>query len=103
MPVPLRLRDMEPIEQLLVSVMDPVAAPATVGSKVASSVADWPACRVRGKETPDMENPVPARLAALMVKGAVPLEVRVTDCVAGALRFTLPKAMLDPLVERVAT
>jgi hypothetical protein len=46
---------------------------------------------------------VPERLAALTVTGAVPLEVRITDCVAGALRSTSPKATLELLTDRVAT
>jgi uncharacterized protein (DUF2237 family) len=50
-----------------------------------------------------MENPVPDRLPALMLNGAVPLEVRITDCVAGVLTSTLPKPMLEPLTERVLT
>src|SRR5580698_1376663 len=92
-----------PMEQLLVRVMAPVSVPAVVGSKVTSRVAVWPACRVSGKETPDTVNPVPVRLAALMVTGAVPLAVRIADCVAGALTSTVPKLMLELLTERMAT
>jgi hypothetical protein len=42
-------------------------------------------------------------LPALIVTGSVPLEVRITDCVAGALRPTVPKAMLELLTERMTT
>ncbi|HEX4064418.1 MAG TPA: hypothetical protein VHZ09_00230, partial [Acidobacteriaceae bacterium] len=100
--MPLRLMAMEPIEQLLVSVMAPVALPATVGSKVAFNVAVWPACRLSGKETPDIEYPAPVRLPELTVKGAVPLDVRVIDWVAGELRLTLPNATLDAPTDNMA-
>jgi hypothetical protein len=49
-----------------------------------------------------MVNPVPERLAALIVTGAVPLEVRIADCVAVVSRATSPKLMLELLTERVA-
>jgi hypothetical protein len=39
-------------------------------------------------------NPVPLTDPALMVMGAVPVEVIVTDCVAGVFRVTVPKATL---------
>jgi hypothetical protein len=35
------------------------------------------------------------------VTGAVPVEVKVIDCVAGELRFTLPKAIVVALMLRV--
>jgi len=50
---------------------------------------------------PETENPVPLTVAALTVTGAVPVEVRVIDWVAGEFRLTLPKAMLVALMERV--
>jgi hypothetical protein len=37
-----------------------------------------------------MENPLPVTDAALTVTGAVPDEVRSTDCVDGEFRLTLP-------------
>jgi hypothetical protein len=52
---------------------------------------------------PDIVNPVPVSVAALMVTGAVPVEVRVTDCVAGALSPTLPNATLVALRLKVGT
>ncbi len=45
-----------------------------------------------------MENPLPVTVAELTVTPAVPLDDRVSDCVAGALRFTFPKAMLVALM-----
>lgn len=50
-----------------------------------------------GKVTPDIVNPVPVRAAALTVTAAPPDEVRVTVCVAGVFRLTLPKATVVEL------
>src|SRR5579863_9978328 len=48
-----------------------------------------------------MVKPVPASVAALMVTGAVPVELKVTDCVADVFNTTLPKEMLVALIFRV--
>ena len=48
-----------------------------------------------------MVKPVPASVAALMVTGAVPVELKVTDCVADVFNRTLPKEMLVALIFRV--
>jgi hypothetical protein len=54
--------------------------------------------RVSGKLAPDMLKPAPVSVPALMVSGAVPEEVRVTDSgVAAVCTVTLPKAMLPAL------
>jgi hypothetical protein len=47
-----------------------------------------------------MLKPVPVRVAALTVTGEVPVEVNVTDCVAGVFRVTFPKDTL--LLPRVS-
>jgi hypothetical protein len=94
MPVPLRLIAIAPIEQLLANVTAPVAAPATVGSNCRFSVTLFPGFNVIGNEAPGMLNPVPVNAAELIVTAAVPLEVNVTDCVAGVFRLTAPKATL---------
>ena len=50
---------------------------------------------VNGKFTPDRLKPAPVSIPALMVSGAVPEEVRVTDSgVAAVFTATLPNAML---------
>jgi hypothetical protein len=72
----------------------PVAAPAAFGSNCTSSDDACPGFRVTGKETPDIVNPVPLTDPALMVMGAVPVDVIVTDCVAGVFSVTVPKATL---------
>ena len=54
--------------------------------------------RVSGKVAPDILKPAPVIVPALMVSGAVPEEVRVTDCgVAAVFTMTLPKARLPVL------
>ena len=58
---------------------------------------------VRGKVTPETENPVPLTLAAVTVTGAVPVEDRVIDWVAGEFTRTLPKEMLVALTLSVGT
>jgi hypothetical protein len=52
-----------------------------------------PGLRVRGKVAPEMEKPRPVSTALLTVTAADPVELRVSVCVAGALRTTLPKEM----------
>ena len=75
----------------------PLAAPPEVGAKPTVSVAVWPGFRVTGKLTPDILKPVPVSAAALMVSGAVPEEVSVTDWLAEALTSTVPKLTLVTL------
>jgi hypothetical protein len=47
--------------------------------------------------------PAPLTVAALTITAEVPVEVKVTDWVAGVLRFTLPKGTLVALMLSVAT
>ena len=97
-PVPLRLITADGLEvELLVKVSAPVAAPVEVGSKLTVSVAVCPRLRVNGKLAPDMLKPapVPVSVPALMIRGAVPEEVRVTNSgVAAVCSVTLPNAKL---------
>jgi hypothetical protein len=58
---------------------------------------------VTGKLAAEIEKPVPVMVAELMVTGAVPVDVRVTDCVAEVFTCTLPKAMLVALILSVGT
>ena len=48
-----------------------------------------------------MVKPVPVRVAELMVTGAVPVDVKVTDWVAGAFTSTSPNATLVALIPSV--
>jgi hypothetical protein len=72
-----------------------------VGSKCTSTVAVLPGFNVIGKARLEMEKPVPDAEAELMVTGALPEDVRVTDFVAVALMASLPNAMLVALMLRV--
>ena len=90
-PVPLRLTAAVGfVDELLVMVSCPVAEPAAVGLNCTVSATDWPALRVTGNVAPDTRKPVPLTVAALIVTGAVPVEVRVTEFVAAVLRDTFP-------------
>jgi hypothetical protein len=101
-PVPLRAIAVDaPVEELLVMVSWPEAAPAAVGLNCAVNDAVWPGFSVTGNVAPDTVKPVPVTVAALTVIGAVPVEVKVTDCVAGVLTTTLPNATLVALELRV--
>ena len=78
-----------------------MATPAVVGSNCTFRIAVWPGFKVSGKVAPEMEKPVPVTVAALTATGAVPVEVRVSDRVAGVFNATLPKAMLVALMFKV--
>jgi hypothetical protein len=41
------------------------------------SDADWPAFRVVGKESPEIEKPVPVTVAVLIVSGTLPADLSV--------------------------
>jgi hypothetical protein len=59
--------------------------------------------KVIGKVTPEKVNPVPTRVARLIVTGAVPVEDKMRDWVVGVLSTTLPKPMLVELTLSVGT
>jgi len=97
-PVPLRLIEVDvPLEELLVIVSEPEAAPATVGSNCTVSVAVWLPVKVIGNVTPETVKPVPATEAALMVTPEVPPDDRIKVCVAAVFTFTLPNDKLSEL------
>ena len=62
--------------------------------KLTVKVAVCPGFRVSGKLTPEMLKPDPVTLPALIVSGAVPEEVRVTDWVEVEFTVTSPKLRL---------
>lgn len=67
-----------------------------------------PGFKVNGRVTPDAvnlsaENPAPVVVVALIVTGAVPVELKVTDLVSELLIATLPNARLEPLTSKVGT
>jgi len=103
-PVPLRaMSALGPTEELLAMVSWPVAAPAVVGSNCRFSVSACPGFRVTGKLAPESEKPAPVSVAELTVTGAVPVDVKVTDCVATVPSSTLPNATLLALMVKVGT
>jgi hypothetical protein len=100
-PVPLRPTIVDvPLVELLVSVSCPVKTPAAVGSNCTVNVALCMEFRVSGKLRPEMLKPVPATVAALTVTDELPVDVRVSVCVAGVFTFTLPNVRLDELTLR---
>jgi hypothetical protein len=97
------IADLAPVEELLAMVSCPVVTPAAMGSNSTSNIAVWPGFNVAGKLSPDIVKPVPVSVAELMVTGAVPVDVRVTDCVAAVFTCTFPKGMLAALRLSVGT
>lgn len=83
-----------PVEELLVMVSCPVAAPTVGGLNSTFGVTAWPGPNVSGNVAPEILKPVPFSVAARIVTGAVPVAVKVTDCVAGVFTITSPKATL---------
>ena len=59
--------------------------------------------KVSGKAAPDTVKPAPLIAPALMVTAAVPVELRVSDCVVAVFTFTLPKAIVPELRLSVGT
>jgi hypothetical protein len=97
-PVPLRLTVGVPlVEELLLTVSIPVAAPADVGSNRIVSVAVWLGLSVSGKVAPEMEKPVPVSVAEWIITAAVPVADSVIDCEVAVLTATLPKLTLEEL------
>ncbi len=103
-PVPLRpISAVGLADELLAIVTWPVAAPALAGSNCKLKVAACFDFKVSGNVAPDMLKPVPVRVAELIVTGAVPVDVKVTDLVDLVFTVTLPKPTLVALTLRVGT
>ena len=78
--VPLRATiAVEPVDELLLIVICPLAAPAVVGRYCTCSVIDCVGFSIIGRLTPTIVKPVPVIAAELTVTGAVPVEVNVND------------------------
>lgn len=98
-PVPLRVIWAVPlVVELLATVSCPVAAPVAVGSNVTCSVTASPGFKVTGNVAPAIEKADPVSVPELMVTGAVPLEVSVSDNVADEFIATSPKLRLAVLI-----
>lgn len=79
-----------PLEEVLLIVSWPLAAPAVDGLKITFSVAVCPTLSVSGNVSPEMLNPVPVTVAEVTDTEAVPVEVRARDWVAALLMITFP-------------
>jgi hypothetical protein len=91
-PVPVRLTtEVAPVVELLTTVNLPVRPPTVVGLKVTGTTKVCPAVRVLGRVVATIENPVPATVRELMVRGAVPEEVIVSESAFEVPSVTLPK------------
>lgn len=66
------------VDELLLMVSLPVAAPAVVGLNCTVSVTVCFGFSVTGKLAPETVKPVPLIAAALICTGAVPVEAKVT-------------------------
>ena len=103
-PVPVRLiAVLVPAEllSLLGMVNAPVTAPATAGSNVRVKTVVCPGFRVTGKVVPVNAKPAPDIVGALMVRGRLPVELKVTVFVTAVVTPSLPNAKLVALVVRV--
>lgn len=88
---------MEPVDELLLIVICPLAVPVTVGRNCTCNVIACPEFSVTGRLPPMIVKPAPVIAAEFTVTGAVPVEVRVNDTVADVFTVTLPKLKLDAL------
>jgi hypothetical protein len=86
-----------PVDELLMIVNCPFANPAVTGLNCTCNVTDCVGFNVVGKLPPTRVNPSPFTVAESTVTGAVPVEVRVSDCVIEVLVTTLPKLRLPAL------
>jgi hypothetical protein len=103
-PVPLRLIAADvPLDELLLSVSWPVAAPTTVGLNCTANVAVWPGLSVSGNVTPETVKPEPVTATPLIITAAVPVDDRVSVWVAGVFTVTLPNIKLVALIASVGT
>jgi hypothetical protein len=72
-----------------------------VGLNFTLSVTVWAGPNVSGNTAPFTVNSAPVSLAALIIKGALPLEVIVTDCVRAAFNGASPNATVVVLIVRM--
>ena len=70
---------MLPVDELLLIVICPLAAPADTGTNCTCSVIDCLGFSVTGTLPPTIVKPAPVIAAELTVTGEVPLDVSVND------------------------
>jgi hypothetical protein len=86
-----------PLDELLLIMICPLAAPVAVGRNRTCSVIDCVGFSVTGKLSPMIVKPVPVIAAVFTVTGEVPVDVSVNDCVVAVFTVTLPKLRLAAL------
>ena len=70
--------------------IEPLATPVEVGSKLTCRLNDCPGLRVVGKVAPEDLNSAPVRAAEVIITGPVPEEVRVRVLVEVEFNTTFP-------------
>jgi hypothetical protein len=96
--VPLRATTVvEPVDELLLIVIWPLAVPVVVGRNCTCNVTACPGFSVTGRLPPTIVKPAPVIAAEFTVAGAVPVDVKVTDCVVDVFTVTLAKFRLAAL------
>jgi len=92
-----------PVEELLVITRLPLMSPAPPGVKLTFNTIDWPGSNVTGRVAPVTERPAPLAVAAEIVTGRSPLEVKVRGRVESPPMATFPKDRLSGLTLSVGT
>jgi hypothetical protein len=82
---------MEPVDELLLIVICPLAVPVAVGRNCTCKVTDCAGFSVVGKPPPTIVKPVPVIATELTLTGNVPVDLSVSDCVVAVFTVTLPK------------
>src|SRR5271168_2196957 len=97
--VPLRATTAEePVDELLLIVICPVACPVAVGRNCTCNVTAWVGFNVTGRVVPPtIVKPAPVMAAEFTVTGDVPIDVSVNDCVVAVFTVTLPKLKVAAL------
>ena len=96
--MPLRFTTaVEPVDESLLIVICPLADPVNVGRNCTCNVTAWAGFSITGRLLPTIVKPAPATAAEFTVTGAVPVDVRVNDCVVDVFTVTLPKLKLATL------
>jgi hypothetical protein len=87
----------EPVDESLLIMICPLAAPVDVGRNCTCNVTACSGFSVTGTLPLTIVKPAPVIVAELTVTGAVPVDVNVNDCVVAVFTVTLPKLRLAAL------
>jgi hypothetical protein len=86
-----------PVDELLLILNCPFAAPVAEGLNCTCNVKDCRGFSVFGRVSPIRVNAPPPMVAEFTVTGAVPVELSVNACVVAVFTVTLPKLRLPAL------